>query len=56
MWIDNDEKIKRVFWMEDKEFNFRHTGFESPIVYSSGQPLQNWVSGKKDVEKRCKSE
>lgn len=27
--------------MEDKEFNFRHTGFESPIVYSSGQPLQN---------------
>ena len=33
MWIDNDEKIKRVFLWEDNKFNFRSIEFESPIVY-----------------------
>lgn len=33
MWIDNDDKIKRVFLWEDNKFNFRSIDFESPIVY-----------------------
>lgn len=33
MWIDNDDKIKRVFLWEDNKFNFRSIDFESPIEY-----------------------